>query len=432
MKRLLSTLFASLIAVSAAHAEPYCDALGNKDQLPGKFQKRGPFYSDVNSGWIIGDDQLRADFTMSDEAKSLLRQIVQEFSGQGVELAVMVAPPRPLLVPTAVRTEMGLPSSYDEQAVADAFSGYISELNSLGITAPNLLPIALDDAAEYYFQRDTHWTPFGAAISAAALAKALGDNGSASLAGLLLTEEYSEEGSLSMVADAACGDRPEAEVVKAPAFSKKGDANSLLSETTEPAMALIGTSFSDRYQRDAYRVADAIAHFTGAQVDNMSVTGGGITGAMEAFIRASELTSGKYKTVVWEVPYTAPLSDIGALRQILGALLSQRGQSAGVDTADVSVRWVNIKPHFDLATGAAVEIHLPGVSVGQLDVEFYDADKNKAQLKLHKTDRVAPSLRSDIWSIALSDLTINTLTRMKLRLRGADESVVAKIHLLTN
>jgi hypothetical protein len=91
---------------------------------------------------------------------------------------------------------------------------------------------------------------------------------------------------------------------------------------------------------------------------------------------------------------------------------------------------VNIKPAFELDQGAAVEIHLPGVSVGQLDVEFYDADKNKARLKLRKSDRVDPSLRSDVWSIALSDLPINGVTRMKLRLRGADAPMMAKFTLL--
>jgi alginate biosynthesis protein AlgX len=358
MKPLLPVLLACLATFSAAQADSYCGALGVKDQLPVKYQKRGPFYSDRATGWIIGDDQLRADFTLNGEAKSLLSQIVSEFSIQGVTLAVMTAPPRPLFASAVVRSEMGVPSSYDGNAVVDAFSGYIAELNALGIKAPNLLPIALDNAADYYFQRDTHWTPFGAAVSAAALAEKFDNSPSASLAALLFTEDYAEKGSLSMVVKAACGVRPELETVKAPAYAKKGEASALLSDTNEPAIALIGASFSDRYQRDAYRVADAIAHFTGAQVDNMSVTGGGITGAMEAFIRSGDLTSGKYKTVVWEAPYTAPLSDVGALRQVLGALLSQRAQSAGTDTAEVSDSWVNIKPTFELVKGTAIEIHL--------------------------------------------------------------------------
>ena len=432
MKHLLSTLSASLLMISAAHAEPYCEALGAKERLPAKYQKRGPFYSDTQSGWIIGDDQLRTDFELSDEAKSILSRIAEEFSARNIQLVVMAAPPRPLLASAAERAAMGVPATYDERAVADAFSGYVKSLNELGIKAPDLSPIALENAAEYYFRRDTHWTPFGAAISASVLAKDLGGDGSASLAGLLLTEEYSEKGSLSMVAKAACGARPEPEIVMAPTYTKKGDVSALLSDDAGPAIALVGTSFSDRYQHDAYRVADAIAHFTGAQVDNMSVTGGGVAGAIEAFIRSGALQSGKYQTVVWEAPYTAPLTDVGALRQILGALLSQRGVSLGSDTADVSSDWVNIEPDFALADGAAIEIRLPGVAVGQLDVEFYDADKGKARLKLRKTDRVDPALRSDVWSIALADLPIKDVARMKLRLRGANAPLTADLILLAD
>ncbi|WP_412550274.1 alginate O-acetyltransferase AlgX-related protein [Shimia sp. MIT910701] len=46
------------------------------------------------------------------------------------------------------------------------------------------------------------------------------------------------------------------------------------------ALALLGSSFSNRYKRDHYRVADALARAFDADVENFSVSGGGPIGAI--------------------------------------------------------------------------------------------------------------------------------------------------------
>lgn len=422
---------AAFLAPSMTIAAPFCDDLSIRDNLPSKFQKRGPFYSDAEAGWIVGDDQTRADFEVSAEAKHLMSKIRAEFETQGVQLSVMVAPPRPLFVPADVRANMGKLAKLDAEAATTAFSAYIDALNEVGLKAPNLLVIAKTAVRPFYFQRDTHWTPYGASLSAAALAQTVGF-AAADAAEPAYSANYDEKGSLSMVAEATCGSRPEIETVVAPEYAKAGTAMSLLSDDadTSPSLALVGTSFSNRYQRDAYRVADAIAHFTGALVENFSVSGGGVTGAMEAFIRSGGVSSDRFQTVVWEAPYTEPLNNVSALRQILGALISQRGHRGEAEAVELSDKWVNVKLKTNLASGDALEIEIEGVDAGQLDVEFYDADKNKVRLKLRKSDRVDAALRTNIWAVALGQMDAGPITRVKFRLKGATTATSASIRML--
>lgn len=423
-----SLLSAAAIALMAtvADAAPYCDAMNSKDTLPSKYQKRGPFYSDAASGWIIGDDQMRGKFKLSDEARALWSDIRAEFAAQGVTLTVMAAPPRPLFASADVLAAMGK-ADYDVDAAAAAFRDYIAGLNEAGIAAPDLLSAASAAERPYYFQRDTHWTPYGAALSAKALAEAIGLTADAATPDYSAT--YDEKGSLSMVAKAACGSRPAPETVAAPDYAKAGGASALLGDVTGPALALVGTSFSDRYQRDAYRVADAVAHYTGASVENFSVSGGGVTAAMEAFIRSGRMA--EFDTVVWEAPYTEPLTNISALRQILGALISQRNSGdADEQVVELGGDWISVSPKIELANSQAIEVQIAGVETGQLDVELYDADNKKTRIKLRKSDRVNAVLRSDIWTVALGGIDPAAIARIKFRLKGASKGTVASLRAL--
>ena len=418
-KRSLAAMAAALIATGAS-AAPYCDALGDRDALPSKYQKRGPFHSDMKSGWIIGDDQMRASFEVSAEARLLLASIREEFAAAGATLAVMSAPPRPLFAPDEARAAMGR-SDYDAEATSAAFRGYVDALNAAGVIAPDLLTTLSDAERDVYFKRDTHWTPAGAVFSAAALAKALKMDAEA--AAPAFSGSYDEKGSLSAVAEAACGARPDVETVAAPEFAKVGDAQLLLGDAPGgPSIALVGTSFSDRYKRDAYRVADAIAHYTGASVENFSISGGGATSAMEAFIRNGGLS--EFAIVVWETPYSEPLNNVSALRQILGALRSVRRDAAPAtgQIIEISGDWASVTPDIAFRKNGAIDVEIHGVNTGQLDVEIYAADGTKTRAKLRKSDRVEAAMRSDHWSLALGSVDPTTIERIKFRLKGAEKT----------
>lgn len=431
MKKLLASVVLTAAIALPAAAEPFCAALETVTGLPAKYQKRGPFFSNVNSGWIIGADQLKADYPVTDETTLLWAQIAAEFEALGAQLVVLAAPPRPLFASDTVMGSLGLSGTFDRAGTARAFASYIKALNNAGIVAPDLSALAAAETA-YYFKRDTHWTPTGAALSAAHLRAALdGTSVQEVMADVPTSGTYAEKGSLSTVVGKTCGTKPAPESVAAPTFAKQGTAASLLADDTAGShIALIGTSFSDRYQRDAYQVADALAHALDGSVENHAMTGGGLVGAMSAFIQSGALRTGTFQTVVWETPYTAPLTQIDGLRQVLGELAAARhAQRVTLHTGQVSDDWVSIRQAFRPSDYAGVDIHTPGQSEGTLLVELIAEDESKTRIKLVKSDRTEAGGRSDHWRFSLVGMDVSDVRRIKVRLMGQKTALKAEIQL---
>lgn len=335
MPRFPLILSALALAAHPIVADPYCDALLDPDTVGTSYKRLAPIYSDTEAGWIIASDQLRQDYALKDSAVALVAQIVEEVRGRGVELAVLVAPPRPIVAGQAVR-EAVLPddAGYDATAAAESFHALIDQISGAGTIAPDLLRMTEGRerlARAFYFARDTHWTQEGASQSALALARALAEAGVPGIdpadiprdVHLSADRTYEEKGSLSKVIGDVCGTMPEPASVPE-VLLRSGDVGlGLLDEvpfSAGPRIALLGTSFSDRYGRDVYRAADAIAHATGLEVDNLSVSGGGALSAFESYVLSGALDRGDHEVLVWEMPYTTAFRSVSGLRQLLGAL----------------------------------------------------------------------------------------------------------------
>ena len=435
MKR--STPFALAAALCAfavpADAAPYCADLMSKDTLPSKYAKRGPFYSDKADGWIVGQDQLKSNFEVSTEVDMLWREIKDTFAEHGIALSVLAAPPRPMFASEQVLSQAGYSSDKIATEIAQPFSTYIAALNEAGLTAPDLSKLAQGPMdSPFYFQRDTHWTPFGAAQAVAHLSVAMqGGEVPDALDGLTFDQSYSEKGSLSAVVEKTCGTRPAAEDVVATNYAKSGAAADLLGDAGAADVALVGTSFSDRYKRDAYQVADALAFALDTQVDNFALTGGGLVGAMLSFIESGALVSGQYTRVVWESPYTAPLTNVHGLRQVLGALKAAgRPDVQALGEVQVSDDWVTLKGKFPYAAASGLQIRLPGATTGKLYVELVTASGDKTKIKLIKSDRIPAEDRTESWTLSLAGLADIEVDRIKLRLVGEDQKHSAQVLLM--
>jgi len=426
MTSILKTMSVALslaVALPVA-ADPFCAALEDADQLPKKYQKKGPFYTDATSGWIVGRDQLKSDFAVAEETSALWRDISKAFADRGAQLVVLAAPPRPLFAPE----HMALPVTYDRMKQQQAFSDYIAALNAAGIAAPDLSGFH-SVVDEYYFARDTHWTPMGAFHSVVHLKRAMGEQTNRGAGDDIEAEgTYTEKGSLSAVVEATCGARPVAETVPAATYVQQGGAAALLGDDiSQDKIALVGTSFSDRYQRDAYQVADALSFVMDRPVDNYAVTGGGLTGALEAFLNTESLATAEYKTVVWEVPYTTPLTQVDGLRQVLGKLHRPVGAAMETRTLTLGDAWTTVDHDFSLSEVSVIELETPGVDTGKLVIELIDRDGTKIRTRLTKSDRIDSASRSTNWVMATDHMPIKDIARIKVRLTGVNSQSTATI-----
>jgi len=402
-------LISSLVLGSAAHSAPYCENLLNREALPPKYARVAPIYSDQASGWIFTQDQLKDRYEMKSSSLKLVQAIVDEFAARDMPLAIVVAPPRPVV---AGQDNLDAAMGQYLYSVADARSSFdklIEQLASTGAIVPNLSNVALADPDirdRFYFRRDTHWTAAGSAASATALAHTVNtqvpdlfaNDGDLAFRDLEVSGAIQEDGSLAEVVHKVCRTALPAETSETFDLSQSGD---LLGDPANgPAIALLGSSFSNRYKRDHYRVADALARAFDADVENFSVSGGGPIGAIEAYVMSGALKRKDHNLVVWELPYTESFNSQSFLRQLLGALSESR--------APIKAAELQMQPQttlVKLAEGTAalgIEIEAEDIAKQSFDLEVRFDNGSTAKVYLGRRNSVPVNMRASSLRSSLS------------------------------
>ncbi len=424
MKPFFPILTAAMICGGSLSAAPLCDAFASSETMPKKYRKLAPILSGAPNDWIITKDQMDLEYAPNAEATDLINKIVNEFESRGTKLAIVMAPPRPLIAGQATLEKLSNgPIEFDENAVAASFNQMIDIVQSTGAIAPNLLELATknDELREaYFYKHDTHWTPRGAAESAVELAKEViasqisaFANSKVALPTLTTGNSFSERGSLAGMAHAVCAATVAAVVTDIPEFPQ-GELDLLDDTSSRPRILLAGSSFSNRYKKDAYRFASAISGALNAEVENHSVSGGGAIGAIEGIINAGLLDgSQKVDLVVWELPYTEGLRSIGMLRQLLGALSFDQStrpkMAVDLDSSG--------KMKIDLSRQAVMQLalQLPDMSGQSFKVDLRFKGGRKQTLSLVRKKHVPTALQSDYWVASLDALSSSDLVSATLR-----------------
>ncbi|MBO9401194.1 hypothetical protein [Shimia sp. R9_3] len=437
MKHILAALAATSICATTAHAAPLCSEFRSPDTMPKKYRKLAPVLSGSPTDWVITADQMDTTYLPDAQAAHLLSQIASEFEARGTRLAILMAPPRPLIAgQSTLETLAKAEIDFDAAAVSESFTQMIELLRASGVVAPNLLEHAISDETlreAFYYRHDTHWTPRGAAESAMALAHEVRAAGIDAFADtppvqpdLASTQVFSERGSLADMAKAVCGVELPPVTQTIPAFPSA--ETDLLADTTgRPRILLAGSSFSNRYKKDAYRVADAISGTLQADVINHSVSGGGAIGAIEGVINAGLLKDeDPFDLVIWELPYTEGLRSPGVLRQLLGALQNDPAKLA----APVATLAPSGKTRIDVASQqpAMMALHLPESTVQRIKIDLRFEDGTKQTQSMIRKKHVPAALRSDWWAFSLDGLSAQGLQSITLRYDGPAIGTGATAH----
>jgi alginate biosynthesis protein AlgX len=442
--RPLATLLALALALPLAltmanpdAAAPYCADLVNKDALDKKFKRLAPIHTDDQTGWIFTRDQLPDSFAMKAEAAMLMGQIATEFANRGMPLAIMIAPPRSIVAgQDIVDQTIGQRGAYDVAAATASFNSLITDLQAAGAMVPNLADVAIGDPdtrAGFYFQRDTHWTPLGADRSARGLAATVAAARPALFPDALKTpvaspssEMLGERGSLAKIVKSVCDTPLDEEIV--PLMAHQPVGGDLFGDlaTGAPRIALIGTSFSNRYKTDAYRVGDALAEAFGAQIDNFSISGGGMIGPIEAFILSGGLKQKDHDLVVWEVPYTESFNTISALRQMLGALKVRAGQVTTLGAITSTTVDLNVQ------SPAGVTVRPANGDVRKITLELEFNKGGRKTIKLVRKSQIPADQRADLWAASLSGYEGRVLKSVKVSFSPNAAGDTASLEFWTN
>ncbi len=424
LSRIITTLVATLTATTAL-SNPICGEMLQKEALEKKYQRIAPIYNSADTGWIFGNDQLYDAYGLNSTEQQLLSDLVAEFNARGTQLVMVVAPPRPTVAGQATFDETtGRATDFNIALQAETFSSMITQFNEAGAVAPDLLNLVSSDASileNYYFKRDTHWTNYGAANSALAVAQVINPNEQPlfEVSQLDVVDTFDERGSLGDIARATCDVDPETEQTAvfdySPLLSSGGG---LLDEGSDQTGAvLVGTSFSDRYKRDQYQFADALSAALGTAVENHSVSGGGMTGPMEAFLLSGAMEDVQPELVIWEFPYTYKLRE-SHLRQILGSL------KAIPDGTAVTASMTNNIAKLDVPTSAypmaQIGLKMPHAMIERVQLVLSHTDGSEETIRLDRKKRMQSVALNDQWWVDLSYQT-SPVTSIAIEVQGGDQ-----------
>ena len=398
----LSAICFLLIAQSAV-ATPICSKMLDQDALDKRYKRLAPIYNSVDTGWIFGSDQFENTYAIDDTRQKLVAKIVGHLASQGTTLAMVIPPPRPAVAGQAVvDATIGQSNVHDIAVEAASFHQMIEQLNAAGAKAPDLLSLALsnDDLKErFYFSRDTHWTSVAVAHSALALAAKLTPEAPAAFDpnALQSIEVFGERGSLSDIVRATCNTDPEKEPTPVFDYATHLPSGADLFGDVDASAVLVGTSFSDRYKRDQYQVADAMSAALGQSVTNLSVSGAGVVGPLEAYVLSGQLDAEKPSFVIWEFPYTYELRE-AHLRQILGALRAKEPPDAH-KTLSLSGDKVSL----NLTKGVdLVGLRPQGGNPLSISIKLRHNDGSITKMRLARKSRMAEIATFDTWWLDLS------------------------------
>ncbi len=443
MKTIIKTTALALICACGATslaAAPVCSQFASPDTMPKKYRKLAPVINNAADGWIITQDQLLQTFEVNDTVTYLIDEITAEFQKRDILLALLVAPPRPAIAGQDV-LDNGQPvtNDYNAEQAATSYSNMVAQLQTTAVVIPDLAKVALSTADmrdAYYFKRDTHWTPLGAARSIEALSLTVANKHPALFAtagqaqAQLLADGPSlvERGSLSDMTKATCEIQLAPEEAAIPLYENA--SNDLLGDSDDkPRIALAGSSFSNRYKKDFYRVADALAGAFDAEVQNFSVSGGGSIGAIESIVLDGTLKAGDYDMVVWEMPYTDWKNPESFLRQLLGALRfdsqSPTAQSKSLDqSGKVTLEGFDAAPNMVL-------IHTPNGQAQRMKLDVKSLSGEKETINLVRKSHIPADRRADIWAISLAGKFDNKIASVALRY-DPEETVEGANIMLSN
>lgn len=252
-------------------------------------------------GWLYSDEEFRSTAGAAEQIerkRRVIRAVADHLRQHDVQLVVALLPSKSRIV----HEHLGRYRLPAEPAAR--YAHFREALLADGLRAPDLAtPLAAARAKDEVFLRtDTHWTPFGARIVAAELAKGLAfeGRGASTFTDETLPAREHRGDLLAFVplgplqAQGPAADRVREVTVRAQSAPSLG----LFDDVSIP-VALVGTSYS---KASEWGFRDALRQQLGAEVLDAAQLGRGPILPMLAYLDNAAFLESPPKVVIWEIP----------------------------------------------------------------------------------------------------------------------------------
>jgi alginate biosynthesis protein AlgX len=409
-------VFSSFLFSCAAMAQPIginCPELTDESAFPSDIRSLAPLDLDPETGWVLTDYHKLVEFGFSDEGVALMTELVRILQEQtGTQLVTVATPPRALFAPNASNKDL----------IRSQYENLQTQLRRSGAIVPDIMgevestPDAID---RYYFRADSHWTPYGALLSAQAVAKALAASGfefeSSGQSPYILTGDTDQiviHGNLIRAVETVCRVELPGEISEFPTIAPatENDIATALFEDDETlnaqSIVLVGSSFSDYANSDRFRWGDSLRLNLQSDVTNMSVAGGALSAAFTAYAQ-TELKNDKPDLLIWEfLPHYIRSYTGGRLRDIIASVIGDCAKETGAARQTVPLTNEEWSEEFVIPIGHHIlNLTLPGQELGTVRFQLKVPEGNHVSGIASRQDRIATDRRSDEWSFYIPQST---------------------------
>ena len=333
----LSSLAAALLALAggaraaevqapAFHAEPCCNlcpAAHDAKNYTTRYQRNFTTLVQAEGDWLFRtQEDLRTEFDTSPAGYRRMQQLHDAFKSKGVELVVVYQPTRGL-----VNRNKLLPAErerYDYDKALKNYQAMLTRFAKMGYFVPDLSPLTNEQQAhDFYFRGDQHWTPYGAERTAKIVAETV--KKIPAFADIPRREfetkvsgRMGKTGTLHNMAGQLCGSSYAIQYMDQFSTEPKGEAgdDDLFGDSANPEITLVGTSHSGKN----YNFSGFLEQYIGADVLNVAFPGGGLEGSMLQYLGSEDFQKHPPKVLIWEFSPLYRLDQETIYRQMMALL----------------------------------------------------------------------------------------------------------------
>lgn len=290
-----------VIVISPAKAEDigFCEEL-KKDSI---YKKNSSFKKMIKGkdGWIF---RTKTDFNTSFKVNSALKKrfvrLNKAFQDHDIDLVIALLPTRGMMHHNKLSN-----SDFNHHEAIDSYNALADVLNDIGISVASIEDFSGD--TKFYYARDHHWQPEGAKIMAKKVAEKVKTLSSFNSIEKKTYKTESKEnvlqdGTFEKFVNETCKTDIKSESVpKYKTYLEDQGEDALFGEESNADILLIGTSNSAQNASKA-NFDGFLREYIGADVENLSVSGGGVDTSMLDWLSSNHYQGHKPKIVIWEIP----------------------------------------------------------------------------------------------------------------------------------
>ena len=388
-----------------------CPAAHDAKNYTTRYQQNFTTLVQAQGDWLFRtQEDLRTEFDTTPAGYKRMQQLHDAFKSKGVELVVVYQPTRGL-----VNRNKLMPAerdSFDYDTALKNYQAMLGRFAKMGYYVPDLSPLTNEQQAhDFYFRGDQHWTPYGAERTAKIVADTVKKiPGFADIPQrefeTKITGRMGKTGTLHNMAGQLCGTSYAVQYMDQFSTEPKGEAadGDLFSDDANPQITLVGTSHSGKN----YNFAGFLEQYIGADVLNVAFPGGGLEGSMLQYLGSDEFQKTPPKVLIWEFSPLYRLDQETIYRQMMALLDNgcegkdaQMTGSATLKPGSKQELLVNSKNLNLQNSSHQVDIRFADTSVKTLQATLWYMNGRHEDIKIEKPEtsdtdgRFAFELRTD-------------------------------------